>query len=152
MTREEITEEQLALCKSYEDYERTGMFTKEQLEMIKRGYRYGLDVKTFANPKYSDYQMQAIAIGCQRGLDIRYLTKYRLNAQQAFAILFGLQHGLNIKLFANPKYSGIQMWRIADGLYAKIDVSEYCDVTNSIPPSKKIVYQNSSPEFTAWEF
>ena len=46
------------MAKSYEDYEKTGLFNEEQLYQIKRGLIEGLDVSFYADPKKGAYVME----------------------------------------------------------------------------------------------
>jgi hypothetical protein len=105
-------EEEIPVC-----HLRDKAFNDEQISVIDRCARKGLDYKPLADPKYQANQMKEILSGIEHRVDItRYLDE-KFEAEQMRQIRIGLEYekknhlkpGAVINFFADYNYSGSQM-------------------------------------------
>lgn len=102
-------------------------FNEDQKKQIEEGFKSGLDVKIYADPKYDCLQMSEIRWGLEQGVDVSIYADPEFTAAQMGVIRLGLENGVNVSIYADPRYNSSQMDEIRQGLDENVDVSWYAD-------------------------
>lgn len=88
------------------------LFSPDQWREIVRGDQAGLDILSYADPKFDAGQMGEIIRGLSKGLDVSIYATPVYNEDQMFRIRRGLEKRLNILDYNSPANSAEEMkWR-----------------------------------------
>jgi len=114
--------------KTLEDYENMGVFDRNQMDQIREGFKNGVDVSVYADPKKYDWsQMIEIRRGLESGIDVSEYADPKYGWSQMREIRRGLESGIDVFQYADPEYDDHQMEQIRKGLESGVDVSLYTD-------------------------
>lgn len=102
-------------------------FDADQIEQIRYGLVFGLDISVYAKPEFSWEQMQQIKYGLEAGIDVSIYANPEINSNQMLQIRLGLEDGIDVSTYAKPEFDCDQLQEIRYGLKHKIDVSIYAD-------------------------
>lgn len=103
------------------------IFNKEQIQQLLIGKERGVNIKVYANPKYSAKQMEQIRLGLQQKVNVRLFLDPEFSALQMNRLRAEIAHGFDVSSYANPKYSIAQMAQIRLGVLAGVDISLYAN-------------------------
>ena len=102
-------------------YTDQNVFGLDQLEQIKRGLEFEVDVSLYAKPQFSKQQMMEIMNGLRLGLNVSWYADPAFSLDQMETIKGGLEDGLDVSLYAKPELPVEEMDRIYDILIQQQD-------------------------------
>lgn len=94
-----------------------------QAEAIAAGIASGVDIKHYADTRYTGEQMHEIRKGLESGVDVKIYKSRKFNAEQMEQIRLGLEHDLRIgqvNAYAETKFNAAQMEQIRLGLESEL--------------------------------
>lgn len=98
-------------------------FDPKQTLLIKEGLAEGLDVKIYADPKYTPDIMYEIKKGLEHGINLSKYAK-QFDPLQINEIRLGIEHNVDIKKYLNKNFSNSQMREIRLGLEEGLNVKK----------------------------
>lgn len=105
------------------------VFTPEQLEVLGRGKKEGLDYKVYANPAYGPKHMDAIRNVLKHKKDPSLLLDPAMPAHLVQLYGFDLANGADIRPYYNTAYTLKQATQVKLGVIRGLDVSKYASPT-----------------------
>lgn len=85
----------------------------------------------YTKQKFNIYQLNEIRYGLGGGIeplvDVRAYADPKYSADQMFQIRLGLMNKVNVNIYADPKFDRLQMQEIRLGLRKGLDVDKYAD-------------------------
>lgn len=88
------------------------VYTEQQEKEIDLGYEQGFDfnkIKFYANPKLKPCQMEQIRLGLRYKLDISKYADLKFSSRQMEQIKLGLKEKLDVSKYANFEFSVAKM-------------------------------------------
>lgn len=113
-------------------------FDADQIEQIRYGLVFDLDISVYAKPEFSWDQMQQIKYGLEAGIDVSIYANPEINSNQMLQIRLGLEDGIDVSTYAKPEFDCDQLQEIRYGLKHKIDVSIYADPKFDVTQMRQI--------------
>lgn len=74
-----------------------------------------------------DSQWRWICFGLDSGVDVSTYADPKFDWKQMAEIELGLRAGINVSKYADPKFDHYQMYEIREGLKSGVNISEYAD-------------------------
>lgn len=122
------------------------LFSKEQIEELKKAKAAGVDIRIignnklspkqmhiiwetehkgfrgrlFADPAYDAVHMEFYSAELELGSDISQILNPKYTLEQMFEISLGIEQGVDITTYANPKNSAVKMAAKREELYKKL--------------------------------
>lgn len=90
--------------------------------------------------KYDNLQLKELRYGFKQGLDISVFSNPKFAFNQMDEIRQGLAENLNVSIYAKPTFDVGQMRQIKKGLERNVDVSQYLDVASLNEASSSDLY------------
>lgn len=93
-------------------------FNEQQLEVLRKAIKHGVDVTQYADPKYDAYQLNNIFVGLLNGLDVTYYADPSFSSQQMSVIIEFLRENQgtpleeSVVLIAQPQYTPSEMYSL----------------------------------------
>ena len=114
------------LIQAYEEmYDCT--YDNLQLKELRYGFKQGLDISVFSNPKFAFNQMDEIRQGLAENLNVSIYAKPAFDVGQMRQIKKGLERNVDVSIYANTYVSSRKMALIRILLEKGYDVSTVTD-------------------------
>lgn len=105
------------------------VFTPEQLEVLGRGKKEGVNIRVYANPAYSAKHMDIIRHVLVNKKDPSLLLDPKLPYELVAFYGFDLANGADVRAYYNPAYTVKQATQVKLGVIRGLDVSKYASPT-----------------------
>ena len=100
-----------------------------QLRELRYGFKQGLDISVFSNPKFAFNQMDEIRQGLAENLNVEIYAKPTFDVGQMRQIKKGLERNIDVSVYANMYVDSRKMALIRILLEKGYDVSNVADPT-----------------------
>lgn len=100
-----------------------------QLKELRYGFKQGLDISVFSNPKFAFNQMDEIRQGLAENLNVEIYAKPTFDVGQMRQIKKGLEHDVDVSKYARTCVDSRKMALIRILLEQSYDVSPVVDPT-----------------------
>lgn len=116
------------IIKSYEEMYDC-KYDNLQLKELRYGFKQGLDISVFSNPKFAFNQMDEIRQGLAENLNVSIYAKPTFDVGQMRQIKKGLERNIDVSVYANMYVDSRKMALIRILLEKGYDVSNVADPT-----------------------
>lgn len=116
------------LIKSYEEMYDC-KYDNLQLKILRSGFKQGLDISIYSNPKFLFNQMDVIRQGLIKNINVEIYAKPTFDVGQMEQIKKGLERGIDVSIYANTYVSLRKMALIRILLEKDYDVSTVAEPT-----------------------
>ena len=99
-------------------------FDEQQLEVLHKAIKHGVDITQYADPKYDARQLNIIFLGLLNNIDVSYyadpaFSNFQMETIMGFLREYqGTPRGENVVLLAQPQYSTSEMHNLRE--YTKL--------------------------------
>ena len=116
------------IIKSYEEMYDC-KYDNLQLKELRYGFKQGLDISVFSNPKFAFNQMDEIRQGLAENLNVSIYAKPAFDVGQMRQIKKGLERDVDVSIYANTYVSSRKMALVRILLEKGYDVSTVTDLS-----------------------
>lgn len=110
---------------------KTSVFSKEQLVILKGLQNKGINPNVIANPKLSVSQMEVLADALTHKVNVKPFASPEFSPEAMAFISLNIMRKNDVTPLLNPAYSKDQMVEISLGILSGLDVSAFADIKMS---------------------
>ena len=100
------------------------LFTKDQIEELRKGRESGVNYKLYGNNKLSAAQMKEIRKSLEAGINPKLYADPAFKPETMKAYRIQAKYGVDISQFINPSYNPEQIYELSTALISGVDISK----------------------------